>query len=268
MAIYQRSYKLSSYSEDKVLRRLYERLFRYDRESRMKIKRSEEYEVLEAVFDKPTLLTLYSMMNAGILDYLNGVVSTGKEARVYWGVKDGQDLAVKIYYTVTSSFKKRLAYMIGDPRFKAFKRTSRGLTEVWAKKEYKNLKQAYEAGISVPKPIAVKKNVLVMTFIGKDGKPAPLLAESEVEQEDYDTIISMIKRLYKDANIVHADLSEYNIFKYEGRIIFFDFGSGVDVSHPEAAEFLMRDINNINRFFLKRGLKVKNAAGIFEEVVG
>lgn len=259
---------MNVYGEDKALKKVYEKLFRYEKESRIKVKRSEDYEVVEAVFDKPTLMTLYSIMNAGIFDYLNGVVSTGKEARVYWGVKGDKDVAVKIYYTVTSSFKNRIMYMIGDPRFVSFKKTSRGLTEVWAKKEFKNLKQAYDAGVRVPKPIYVKSNVLVMEFIGENGRPAPLLAESIVSQRDYYEILEMVKKLYKKANIVHADLSEYNIFKYKGKLILFDFGSGVDIAHPEALEFLIRDINNINRFFLKRGLKVKDARQILREVVG
>ncbi len=259
---------MNVYGEDKALKKVYEKLFRYEKESRIKVKRSEDYEVVEAVFDKPTLMTLYSIMNAGIFDYLNGVVSTGKEARVYWGVKGDKDVAVKIYYTVTSSFKNRIMYMIGDPRFVSFKKTSRGLTEVWAKKEFKNLKQAYDAGVRVPKPIYVKSNVLVMEFIGENGRPAPLLAESIVSQRDYYEILEMVKKLYKKANIVHADLSEYNIFKYRGKLILFDFGSGVDIAHPEALEFLIRDINNINRFFLKRGLKVKDARQILREVVG
>ena len=93
---------MNVYGEDKALKKVYEKLFRYEKESRIKVKRSEDYEVVEAVFDKPTLMTLYSIMNAGIFDYLNGVVSTGKEARVYWGVKGDKDVAVKIYYTVTS----------------------------------------------------------------------------------------------------------------------------------------------------------------------
>lgn len=259
---------MNIYGEDRALRKLYERLFRYEKEYRIRRKRSEEYKVLEAVFDKPTLMTLYYMMNSGVFDYLNGVVSTGKEARIYWGVKEDADLAVKIYYTITSSFKNRLVYMLGDPRFTAFKKTSRGLTETWAKKEFKNLKQAYEAGIRVPKPITVKKNIMVMEFIGEGGRPAPLLVESEVKEDDYEEIIKMVKALYRKANIVHADLSEYNIFKYKGELILFDFGSGVDVAHPEALKFLIRDINNINRFFVKIGLKIRKDIEIYKEVVG
>ncbi|MEM3267439.1 MAG: hypothetical protein QXR69_01990, partial [Conexivisphaerales archaeon] len=79
-------------------------LFRIEKESRYLIKRSEEEEALEAVFDRQTLFTLYSMINRGIIDYLNGVVRAGKEARVYWGVKGDSDLAVKIFYTSTAPF--------------------------------------------------------------------------------------------------------------------------------------------------------------------
>jgi RIO kinase 1 len=62
--------------------------------------------------------------------------------------------------------------------------------------------------------------------------------------------------LYKDARLVHADLSEYNIFKFKGKLMLFDFGSAVYNSHPHAEEFLVRDITNINRFFSKRDLDV------------
>jgi RIO kinase 1 len=35
-------------------------------------------------------------------------------------------------------------------------------------------------------------------------------------------------------------------------LIIFDFGSAVDIMHPNAEDFLIRDITNINRFFSKR----------------
>jgi RIO-like serine/threonine protein kinase len=39
---------------------------------------------------------------------------------------------------------------------------------MWAKREFLNLKQAYDAGVPVPKPYTVVDNVLVMGFIGGD----------------------------------------------------------------------------------------------------
>lgn len=253
------------YLDKKVLRELIAR----ERRDRLKIKDSDERKVLEEVFDERTLLTIYSLMNRGVLRELRGVVRGGKEARVYWGVGgDGREVAIKIYYTVTSQFKKRLEYVEGDPRFVGIKRTPYGITDTWARKEYVNLVQAHEAGVPVPKPIAVKNNVLVMEFIGERGVPAPLLAEAGyVDEADYETIVGYIKALWSGASLVHADLSEYNVFKWEGGLVLLDFGSSVDKNHPNALEFLMRDINNINRFFSKKGVRVKRSDEVFEEVV-
>jgi RIO kinase 1 len=52
-------------------------------------------------------MVLYHFLSKGILDEVHGVVSAGKEARVYWGTnKEGTDLAVKIYLTSSAEFKK------------------------------------------------------------------------------------------------------------------------------------------------------------------
>jgi len=141
-----------------------------------------ESEALEAVFDKKTLLTIYSMMNKGVLKSLNGAVRGGKEAKVYHGVtEDGKEVAVKIYYTVTASFKRRLPYLVGDPRFENVQKSGHALIYEWVKKEFRNLKQSKGAGVAVPDPVTCQKNVLVMQFIGKNGIPAPTLNEDPMK---------------------------------------------------------------------------------------
>ncbi|MCP8323093.1 MAG: serine protein kinase RIO [Candidatus Methylarchaceae archaeon HK02M2] len=253
--------------DEKTQKKLSRVISKYEKESRALRKDSDDYEVVEEVFDKKTYITLHHLLNSKVIKCLNGVVSSGKEARVYWGQRDdGSSVAVKIYLTVTVEFKKRLPYIVGDPRFKKVKRGSRNIVELWAQKEYKNLMTVYDAGIPAPRPLAIKKNVLVMEFIGEDGSPAPLLHEVDAKQNDYRRIISLIKRLFKNANLVHADLSEYNIFKYGRRLILFDFGSAVDVRHPFTKEFLIRDITNVNRFFSKRGLKVEPLERVLKKV--
>jgi RIO kinase 1 len=255
--------------DSKAVDRALRRLARYDRESRFLVKRSEDYDVLEEVFDRPTLLTLHGMMNSHILNYLNGVVSAGKEARVYWGVRDdGSDVAVKIYLTVSAEFRRRLPYIVGDPRFKHVKRDIRSLVNLWARKEYRNLSTAGEAGVPCPKPLAVEKNVLIMEFIGENGRRAPLLSEVDVTKRDYSRVLSNIRRLYRGARLVHADLSEYNIFKHHGRLILFDFSSAVDLAHPHAEEFLIRDVNNINHFFIKREIETVPLNDVLKQVKG
>ena len=47
----------------------------------------------------------------------------------------------------------------------------------------------------------------------------------------------------------------------------FDFGSAVDIKHPNAKEFLERDIRNITKFFVKRGLTEENPIDVFERLI-
>ncbi|HSG73952.1 MAG TPA: serine protein kinase RIO [Nitrosopumilaceae archaeon] len=223
--------------------------------------------VINEVLDKPTVFEIYDLIKSHIISYINGVVKAGKESVVFWGKSDDdQDLALKIYLISTSNFKKRAGYIEGDPRFSRIKKGTKNLVYLWAQKEFRNLSQCYEKGIPVVKPIHVSKNILVMEFIGKNGSPAKTLLESQVDMDDYESAISLIRMLYKDAKLVHGDFSEYNIFKTEKGLILFDLGSAVDLKHPNSKDFLERDINNITRFFVKRGLTVENPSDVMQKV--
>ena len=171
----------------------------YETEQLMKEKRSEEYEALEEVFDKSTLMTIYDLMNDGWIGEIYGAVKAGKESKLYWGRHpDGTELAIKIYLTVAAEFKKgMLAYISGDPRFEHVRRSPRSLIYTWARKEYRNLLEAYGAKVRVPKPFTVKNNVLIMEFIGENGISAPLLKEAELPDPGriYRRLILYVKRL-------------------------------------------------------------------------
>ena len=93
------------------------------------------------------------------------------------------------------------------------------------------------------------------------------LLTSNVDQNDYDQAISLLKDLYHKAKLVHGDFSEYNIFKTDDGLVVFDLGSAVDLRHPNSKEFLKRDINNIIRFFKKRGMIVDDSTNVFEGIV-
>jgi RIO kinase 1 len=233
---------------------------RYERESRLLRKRSEDYQVVEEVFDMPTMMVITKMVNDGVLKSLHSHFASGKEARVFIAeAPDGSLLAVKIYLTVSAEFRKRMQYIAGDPRFSEIKGGTRNFISIWARKEFKNLQQAHNAGVRVPKPVAVEKNVLVMEFIGdNEGNVAIPLANLEnITATDYSEVVKQLKILYQKAGLVHADLSEYNIFKDpQGHVILLDFGSAVDVKHPNSKQFLGRDVQNVNRFFAKRGIDV------------
>ena len=227
----------------------------------------DKKKVMDDVLDKTTIMILSKLINSGILSYVNGVIGSGKESKMYWAVDpDGRDVALKIYLVTASNFKKRNPYMVDDPRFSRIKKGTRNMVEIWAQKEFRNLTQCVKSGIPSIKPIRVLKNVLVLEFVGKNGVPAKTLVETEIDENDYKDAISIISQLYKKAKLVHADFSEYNIFKTENGLVVFDLGSAVDIRHRNAKEFLERDINNITRFFVKRGLTVENPSDILARI--
>ena len=258
--------------KQKVINKVDRRLYRHERENRFLWKRSEDYSVVDDVFDMPTLMVINKLINDKIIKTMKSSIASGKESKVYLAVDDSHNfLAVKIYLQANTEFKKRMQYIDGDPRFSHIKKGSRNLIATWAKKEFKNLKTAYNNGVNVPVPYEVRRNVLVMDFIGDDeGNPCSNLVYSEsVTSKDYDEIILQASKLYQKAELVHADLSEYNIFKCrDGRIMFFDFGSSVNIRHPNSKQFLIRDIININGFFVKRGIQVLNNDLAIQEIIG
>jgi RIO kinase 1 len=233
---------------------------------------SSERATIEEVFDQATFMVIYEFLNSGVLDEVNGVVNAGKEARVYWGKnKEGKDLAVKIYLTTSAEFRKGMfKYIEGDYRFKGVKHDTRSMIFAWAQKEFRNLEQASRAKVRVPTPIAVKNNVLVMEFIGKDGANAPSLKELKPKNPGkvYGTLLTYLRRLYQKADLVHGDLSEYNIMMWKGKPVIFDVAQAVPTSHPMAEFFLRRDLTNMNKFFSRLGVKVLSLDEAYKKVVG
>jgi RIO kinase 1 len=228
--------------------------------SEKRIKGDEDRRVGSEVFDRLTLETLYKLAKMGYINQLQGAISTGKEANVFKGIDDeGNFVAVKIYRVGTSDFKKMQYYIQGDPRFNVRTSNKRQLINTWVTKELRNLTRAQEVGVRVPRPIIAKNNILVMEFIGDDiGNPAQLMRQSKISDPEYvaDKILNYVKILYKDAKLVHGDLSGYNILIDDGEPVIIDISQGVMVDHPISRELLNRDIDNLFRDFKKIGIQI------------
>lgn len=233
--------------------------------SEKRIKSVEDRRVGSEVFDTITLKTLYKLANSGHIHKLNGAISTGKEANVFKGADEEDNfVAVKIYRVTTSDFKKMQTYIQGDPRFNVRTTNKRQLVNAWVTKEFRNLQRAEEAGVKVPKPIIAKNNVLIMEFIGDDEGDAALpMRHSDIKdpEELLNKIIKNMKLLYKEAGLVHGDLSSYNILIQNKEPVIIDISQGMTKDHPISEELLNRDIENIVKDFKK--LKVEAS---FEEI--
>lgn len=259
--------------ESTKMKRLERKLKVVEKRDRMLEKdRTSERAVLEEVFDRTTIMTIYKFMNNEIIDEIYGVVKAGKEARIYWGkAPNGEELAIKIYLISAAEFRKgMLPYIVGDPRFVGIRRDSRSLIYAWAQKEFKNLQRAQNSGVRVPKPIAVEKNVLVMEFVGKNGVSAPILKEVSLRNPKrvYRQLLRYLKKLYQKGGLVHADLSEYNIMAWKGKPVIFDVSQSVTVEHPMAGRYLRRDLQNINKYFKKLDIEVLSIEEGYKRVTG
>lgn len=258
--------------ESMAERKLRRRVAHYEVKRLMREKRSEEMESLEEVFDRSTLMIVYRMLNRGYIKNIHGVVRSGKESRIYWGSgKRKNPVALKIFLTTSGDFKQgRMMYIQGDPRFKRTRMDTRSLVNLWALKEFRNLQQAKHAGVRVPKPLFVEGNVLLMEFIGRNGNPAPLLRESPLDHPGrvYDKIANAVRQLYQKAQLVHGDLSEYNIMMVDSDPVIFDFAQAVPPEHPMARTFLERDLMQLNGYFSKIGVTVPGIERLTSWVVG
>lgn len=226
---------------------------RFDREIEamgVRIKDADTLKVRADVFDEVTLIALYKLVHKKLISVIGGPISTGKEANVFYGEHDGRGIAIKIYRIRTANFKAMTDYLAGDRRFASVRGSRKGIVFAWTKKEYSNLARAHDAGIPVPEPLAFDRNILLMEFLGRGEVPYPQLRNAEVADYGvvYRQILGYIERLYRDARLVHADLSEYNILYHE-KPYLIDMGQAVTLDHPRAGAFLIRDIRNINRYF-------------------
>ena len=222
--------------------------------------------VFDAVFDRLTLLSLYKLMKTGVIDTLDFPIARGKEAHVFHGTGESGPVAVKIFHTSNAVFKNLVQYIEGDPRFGGLRRRHRDLVDIWVRKEYRNLLRLSKWGLSVPKPLAVNKNVLVMDYLGTATAPSPRLKDVSVPNPAsvYEELLEFLAISWQKANLVHGDFSPYNIMWHGDKPVVIDVGQAVIQSHPKSQEFLVRDVTRLVEWANKSGLEVDLAEAMFD----
>ncbi|SPP76780.1 serine/threonine-protein kinase RIO1 [Drosophila guanche] len=251
------------------------RLVNFDRRQdmeRVRVRDKHDRATAEQVMDPRTRMILFKLLNRGLIQEINGCISTGKEANVYHAVsKDGADeYAIKIYKTSILVFKDRDKYVSGEFRFRHgyCKHNPRKMVRTWAEKEMRNYLRMRNAGVPVPEPILLRSHVLVMRFCGRDGWPAPKLKDFELStskaRELYRDCVVIMWRIYNQCRLVHADLSEFNILMQDGQLVIIDVSQSVEHDHPHAFDFLRKDCTNISEFFRKKSVATMTVKELFD----
>ena len=200
-------------------------------------------------------------------------IKSGKEATVYCcragAALDTQFVAAKVYKPrAFRSFRDDSVYREGrvilDRRARraAAKRTDFGQqvqSALWTNHEWTVLKLLHTAGADVPRPLAHSSGGILMEFIGDGDGAAPGLKAVEMTPAQaealFDRLLDNIQ-LWLAWNIVHGDLSPYNVLYQDGAPVVIDFPQACDPRfNTNAFRLLVRDIDNLARFFERHGVR-------------
>jgi len=206
------------------------------------------YRLTTAGYDS---LALNSHVKANILEAIGKPLGVGKEADVHDALTPTkQQVAIKFHRLGRTSFRQTKRKR-GYTQQYTYTPDWHQQSTIAAKREYKALKLLEPYNIAVPKPIRQNRHTLVMTLI--NGAPLNLYPKIPQPKKVLKEILTNIKRAYKKAGIVHADLSPYNILIQSNlHILIIDWPQHVITTHPNAQQLLKRDLKNTLKFFKQK----------------
>ena len=217
----------------------------------------------------------------GVIDEVVARLKSGKEADVYIVTHGGQYVAAKIYKERTQrNFKNNSGYKEG--RLVRNSRTRRAMEkgsrfgqeaseDAWKAAESEALSKLFTAGVAVPAPVMFYEGVLLMELVvDLEGQPAPRLIEAQLTEEEASALYKdlrqqVVKMLCCD--IIHGDLSPYNILLGSKGATIIDFPQIVNASANSRAEFYFtRDLDNLRLFFAAADRGLMGRAGDAAEI--
>ena len=192
------------------------------------------------------IYVLKILSNSNIITAIGPQIGIGKEAEVYLAHDSlEQDKILKLFRLGRSSFKQ----------IKRKRDVNTG-TNSWlllnietAKKEYDILTYLKDSSTSFPSPLYRSFHCIVM-------EPIYGSRLSDIDNLDYpelvlEKIISNMTIAYRKGYI-NGDLNEYNILVNDDNIFILDWPQAVRVDTTNADVLLMRDVNNIIKFFSRK----------------
>jgi len=195
-------------------------------------------------------LALNALVKRGVVEALGSPLGLGKESDVY-DAKGRRDTRIALKF-----------HRLGRISFRQTRRTRGYVAErahtSWiyqarmaATREFAAMKRASRAGVPVPKPIGQNRHLVAMEmFEGSELSRISVIPEPGTTLR---RILFKLRLLFRDARLVHGDLSEYNILMADsGQFVFIDWPQSVATNDPGANELLTRDISNLVKFFARR----------------
>src|SRR5512138_2080999 len=207
---------------------------------------------------------LAPLLADGVIEEVVARLKSGKEADVWLVRHGGEVVAAKVYKARHArNFKNNAAYKEGRQvrntrTQRAMDRGSRfgqqASEEAWKAKESDALHRLHAAGVRVPRPVLFFEGVLLMeVVVDAHGHPAPRLVDAHVPPEQAAALYADLRAQaigMLACDLIHGDLSPYNILVGAGGPVIIDFPQVIGAAHNSQAEaFFLRDLQNVHRFF-------------------
>ncbi len=223
------------------------------------------YSLTLSGFDALALNTLY---NKKIVYGVGNSRGVGKESDIYHAIDfDNNEIMLKINRTGRASFhqiKRKRNFLEGRFHYSIFSTAASS-----AKREFTILKKLQNENLPIPDVKGHNRHIIAMNVI--EGIELINVRKIKKPIKVLEKIIEFAKTLYQKYNLVHADLTEYNIMFDERneQVIIIDFPQAVEIDHPEADNFLRRDFDHFLDYFGKKwGVSTDDSETVIEYIIG
>jgi RIO kinase 1 len=136
----------------------------------------------------------------------------------------------------------------------------------WIEHEWSTLVRLHAAGVTVPPPVEQVEDGYRMAFIGDGDRAAPRLSEVDLDLDTARRVWRQVQgeiRRMLEVDLVHGDLSAFNILWWHERPVIIDLSQSVDaITHPAARELLARDVERTAGYFRRLGVAIQPGAAL------
>ena len=209
---------------------------------------------------------LEHLLAEGVISEVIARLQSGKEAEVFVVRFGGRVVAAKVYKDrAQRSFKNNSAYKEGravrsSRSQRAIERGSKfgkaAAEDAWKTAEADALYKLHAAEVRVPTPVLYLDGVLLMELVlDSEGNAARRLIDTDLTPAQanlaYHDMLGQLVRILS-CDLIHGDLSPYNVLWSASGPTIIDFPQIVSASHNSSSEqFFLRDADNILGHFAR-----------------
>jgi RIO kinase 1 len=218
--------------------------------------------------------TVQHFLDEGLITSVIRPIKSGKEASVHLcranPSRTGMELAaLKRYHPLDRrDFRDESIYRDGEwikerrVRVAIEKKTRFGREvqgAIWVYREWETLGALSAAGADVPTPIAMSDDGILMSYLGDLDRAAPQLHRYRPDRDEagqlFDQLMKNVERMLY-VNVIHGDLSPFNVLVWDGRATVIDLPQAVDPrKNRHARRLLERDVERICDHFGRFGVR-------------